>query len=99
MSHEIKLKAYIYRYCATAAAVKAEDPSYVLFNYQTNSSDWTFVKEIEVVEVDTTTNDEMVQEAVATIDKAIHERRMELERDLAELVERKKDLLALAYDV
>jgi hypothetical protein len=98
MAHPIKLTAYVYRYAAFASAVKAETPMYSLFTYKTPSVDWTFVKEIEIVDVDEYTADERIQQAVATIDKAILEKRMELENDVKELMDRKNDLLSLTFE-
>lgn len=98
MSHPIKLTAYVYRYAASASAVKTEEPSYSLFTYHTSSSDWVFVKEVEINDVDEHTADERIQQAVAVIDKEILSKRLELEYDIKELMDRKNDLLALTFE-
>jgi hypothetical protein len=98
VSHPIKITTNVFRYAGTASAVKSEEPAYALFSYMTTSSDWVFVKTITVEDIDETTADERIQHAVATIDKSILEKRLELENDIKELMDRKNDLLSLTFE-
>jgi hypothetical protein len=98
MSQEIKLSVRLYRYVSTPSAIQGE-PHYALFTYETSSSDWLFVKELEVIATDDTSMDELIQGTVANIDKAIRTKRLDLEEEIAELTKQKQELLSLAYTV
>jgi hypothetical protein len=95
---EKSLLCKIYRYVGSPSAIVGK-PIYAIFSGEPSGSDWVLAAQVQVNFEDNSTQNQIVQATVAAIEKDIQKRRMDLEEDLQELTNRKKDLLSLTYNV